>query len=363
LVASLASAAVLMAGGDFARAQAPVLADSYAGIVEAARKEAGNGKFLNMVSSPKGEPGQRAIMDAFQKRFGLKLDWEWLPLTSPISGPRVAELAKSGSRMPSIVGGYPYALYDQWIDKGGLAVSLDWVRVFGGEFKGMQRVAVDGVLEPWRGKLLRQWDVVYAMVYNTNLVKAADVPTDIEALTLPQWRGRFAMSNVSAAPLDILVTHFGEEKILQITKKLVDNQPRYKRGPPAVVGAVVNGEVALAVGGYTALADAQKEVGAPVDWKPMNQVPIGPLFIFMIKGSPQPNVGALFAAWLVSEGLEIQDKAEHLSLLSDPASSAAKKLSAAAPNALIVEPKTLEGQKRVEAAQRAVIKLVSSGGN
>src|SRR5690625_7787837 len=53
-------------------------------LIDLARQEAQQGTFEIMVSSPKGERAQRKLMEEFQKRFDLDLDWDWSPLTSTV---------------------------------------------------------------------------------------------------------------------------------------------------------------------------------------------------------------------------------------------------------------------------------------
>src|SRR5690606_13188612 len=118
----------------------------------------------------------------------------------------------------------------------------------------------------------------------------------------------------------------GQEGVVDLTRRLVANQPRFKPGQPAVVGAIVTGEAAVGVGGYTALADAQKAKGAPVDWKVLPALPVQPLYSFMLKGAPQPNLGKLFLAWLSTEGLELQEKEEFLSLYRNKESVTTKRI-------------------------------------
>lgn len=350
----LAAAAVL------ALAQFPpaAAADNTA-LIARAREEAKQGKFMIMVSSPKAEKGHQAIMDAFHKRFNLKTDWEWLPLTSPVSGPRVVEQYKSGIKPPSAIGGYPYSVYEAWYVKNNMDVKVDWVGEFGAMFPEIKSAAVDSVLPSHQGRLLRQWDVKYVMVYNTSLVKSAEVPKTVAELADPKWRGRFAMSSNTSTPLDIMSTDLGVERTVELAQKLIANQPRFKPGPPAVVGAIVNGEVAVGLSGYTALAEAEKRKGAPIAWVPMDVLPVGPLFVFMLKDAPQPNLGKLFLAWLVTEGLKLQENIEHLSTYSDKSSPTTKAIATASPNIKVVEIRNEKDRETAERAGREVMKLIS----
>jgi iron(III) transport system substrate-binding protein len=337
----------------------PAQAADDTALIARAREEAKQGKFQIMVSSPKSEKAQRAIIDAFQRRFDIKLDWEWVPLTSTVSAPRLYEQSKSGVKPPSAVGGYGYTTYENWFAKNGLDVKVDWVGEFGAMFPAIRSAAIDNVLPKYQNRMLRQWDVMYVMVYNKNLVKPADVPKSLVELTDPKWRGRFAMANNTPPPVDILALDMGVDGVVDLTKKLVENQPRFKPGPPAVVGAIANGEVAVGVSGYTALAEAQKLKGAPIAWEPMDVLPIGPLFVFMLKDAPQPTLGKLFLAWLVTEGQKIQEKEEFLSLFSNSDSAAARAIRAAKPNVKVVEVRSEKDQEVTEQAAREVMKVVA----
>lgn len=328
-------------------------------IVERAKEEARQGKFINMISSPKGERAQRAIMDAFQKRFGIKVDWEWLPLTSRVSAPRVVEQAKAKVPLPSVIGGYAYQTFDGWIVKNGIDTEVDWVGEFSEMFPAIKSAAVDGVLPPYRNKLLRQWDVMYVMVYNTDQVKPQDVPKTLAELAAPKWKGRFAISNNTPPPLDILALHMGRDGVLDLTGKLLANQPRFKAGPPAVVGAVASGEVAVGVAGYTALAEAERKKGAPIAWAPLDTLPVGPLFAFLPKNSPQPNLSKLFLAWFVTEGQKLQEELEYMSFFANRESTTTKQILAQSPNVKVVEVKSPQDQALVDDTGREIMKLIA----
>lgn len=328
-------------------------------LIAKAREEAGNGKFIVMVSSPKGEKEQRAIMDAFQKRFGIKVDWEWLPLTSPVSGPRIAEQAKSNVRLPSAIGGYGHVQFEQWILKNDLAMKVDWVAEFGSMFPAIKVAAIDAMLPRFHNYLIRQWDVKYVMVYNTKMVKKADVPTSLVQLADPKWKGRVGMSNVNASPLEIMAVQIGVDESVELAKKLLANQPRFKAGPPAVVGGVASGETAVAVCGYTALAESLKAKGAPIDWIALDSLPLQPLNDFMLKGAPQPTLGKLFLAWLVTEGAAIQEREEYLSLWSNPDSTTTKVIKAARPDIKVVEVRSNKDLELSLKADRAIMDLVA----
>jgi iron(III) transport system substrate-binding protein len=349
---------VLVAGLLASLPLASIAADNQA-LLQRAREEARQGKFQIMVSAPKGEKAHAAIMEAFQKRFDIKLDWEWVPLTSAVSAPRLLEQSRSSVRLPSVVSGYSYENYGRWIAANGLALKVDWVEEFGSMLPAIKVAAHERVLPAQRNWLVRQWDAQFVIVYNTGLLKPHEVPADVAELTEPKWRGRFAMSNIGASPLDVLALDHGTDKSLDIARKLVANQPRFKPGPPAVVGAIVNGEVAVGVSGYTSLAEAQRKKGAPIAWVPMDRLPIYPLFGFVMKQAPQPTLGKLFLAWLVTEGLPLQEREEELSTFWNAESPTTRAIKAARPGIKPLEIRNEQDEKLVETTAREIQKILA----
>lgn len=328
-------------------------------IVALAKEEAKKEKFMIMVSSPKSEQVHRKIMKAFQERFDIKVDWEWTPLTSTVSAPRVTQQALAGLPVPSAIGGYGYNTYEQWFVKNKLDATVNWGEEFGELFPEIKKVAYDGVLEEYQNRMLRQWDVQYVMVYNTSILKPEDLPKSLLELTESKWKGQFAMANNTPPPLDIMALDIGVENVVQFTKDLIENKPRFKAGPPAVVGAISAGEVALGLSGYTALAEAQKQKGAPIDWVPLKKVPVGPLFMFMLKDAPQPNLGKLFLAWLATEGADLMESEEYMSSIANENSSTTKRIKELQPDYEVIEVKTSDELKKTEEAARQIMEVVA----
>jgi iron(III) transport system substrate-binding protein len=331
---------------------------SFQALVQAAREEAGRGKVSIMVSSPKGEAPQRQIVEEFQKRYNIKMEWEWLPLNSNTAGPRIVQEAKAGQTLPSVMGGFSPQNYIEFIDRNGLSEKVDWVGTFESTFPTIKEVAVDRIVPDLRGKILAQWDVAYVMMFNTDLIKAADVPGTLEELADPKWRGKFILNGRGGAPFDTIALQTGEEKVLDLITKLAANDPRLKESSPAVVGGVTAGESPLGVG-YISLIEAERAKGAPVDWKPLPYIPVLPLNVFMVKGSPHPNLGKLFAAWLVTEGSQLQEQGEFLSRVTDPTSQVAKKIKELAPNAPLVVGNSAQEIELIEKTGARVIEILT----
>src|SRR5690606_2779926 len=120
-----------------------------------------------------------------------------------------------------------------------------------------------------------------------------------------------------------------------------------------------SGEVAVGVSGYTALAEVLKAKGAPIDWVVPDVMPVIPLFDFMLKGAPQPNLGKLFLAWLTTEGAQLQEEWAKLSSFSNPDSPTTQAILKMKPDVRALESQTQEELQTVEDAMPAIMKVIS----
>jgi iron(III) transport system substrate-binding protein len=320
-------------------------AAAYQAVVDGARKE---GKLVVWITTPNLEPTQRALMEAFKKRFDMpNLETEWLPIHQRDAAARLSAEAKAGVVNADVIGGSS-TTSGQPLQEG-LITDFDWVGTFSTQFPGIKEAA-DRVQDDYKGKTLAHWDIIYAMGYNTEAIKAEAVPADMEELADPKWAGKFAMNSQAGSPYNLLALQTSPDAVAEMTKKLLANKPVLKNGSPAVVSSVVNGEVPLAIA-YTSGIEAQKAKGAPVAWKPYTKyTPVLPLDLYVPKGAPHPNLGRLFSAWLVTEGMALQEEQEFIGRATDPNSRAAATIAKEAGGAPLLFPRTSPQQKVVDEA-------------
>jgi iron(III) transport system substrate-binding protein len=190
----------------------------------------------------------------------------------------------------------------------------------------------------FRGKALAHYDVVYGLAYNTEALTADQVPGDFDAFTRPEWRGKLVINSAGGAPFTFLSLKNGKDSALDLAKGLVANGALIKSTSPAVVEAVATGEAPLGIGSISQVG-TQKILGAPVEWKPPRQVAVNPLWLYVPKNAPHPNLARLFLAWLVTEGMPIQEQEEALGRVSDPTSTVARILKQAA-GAEMIQPRS-----------------------
>jgi iron(III) transport system substrate-binding protein len=325
----------------------PAAAAEFQQLLEAARKEAAEGPLFIAIAQPNQDPTHRALFDAFNNRFALSASFEWQVQQQTYFTKVVAD-AQAGQRTPDVITGPLDTV--TYFDEAGLLQSYDWEGVVGQELPGIKEV-VERSAPTVRGKGLPHFDVIYTLVYNSSLTSEARIPRTLEELVDPQWDRKLAI-NPLGSPLDTLGIVVGRENILDIARKLKANRPVFKPSAPAIVGAVVSGEAPLGFG-YTTGADLEKSRGAPVEWVPLRDyIPILVPNVMVLKSAQRPNLGRLFAAWLVTEGMPLQEKMEFMGRADARGTPTWERINRFSPQAKIVEVKTVEdGELRTSLAE------------
>lgn len=332
---SVGAMAILL--GSLIAVAAPAKASEVDKLLQAAKREATKGPLFVSITQPNQDKTYQALFEAFNTRFGLNVKYEWQSHHAEYYLRVIAE-AQAGRRIPDVMSGSPTNILP--LDKAGLLDSFDWITTFGREMPEV-RDAVERTIPTLRGKSLAHFDVIYTMVYNTELVSADKVPRTLEDLLNPQWERKLAV-NSQASPFTTLGIALGRERVLEIIRKLKANRPVYKRGAPGVVAAVAAGETPLGFG-YTSGADVEKSKGAPVEWLPMKDyIPVLQQNMTVLKSGQHPNLARLFAAWMVSDGMEIQEKLEFMGRATARGTRTWKRLNQLSSQAKIVEEKTAE---------------------
>ncbi len=204
------------------------------------------------------------------------------------------------------------------------------------ELSGTLLLAQDGVLEKysspesasipdafkdpdgwWTGFGLR----ARVLIYNTNQVQEHEVPTSLEALTDPKWRGRFCMARplfgTTRSHMVSLVAELGEDQGLALLRRIKENATAgsSKRwivdGNAAVRDRVAEGTFALGLTDtddvYSAM-DRKKPVGisfieqAPkLGWPGVYLIPNT---VSLIRNGPHPKQAKRFIDFLLSPKTE-----------------------------------------------------------
>src|SRR5687767_7357488 len=104
----------------------------------------------------------------------------------------------------------------------------------------------------------------FTIGYNTNLVKANEVPNTYEDLVHPRWKGRVGLEGSDVDWFAAVVKAMGEEKGLAMFRKMAENQPQIRTGHTLMAELVASGEIPLAATLYNHNVERLVVKGAPV---------------------------------------------------------------------------------------------------
>jgi ABC-type Fe3+ transport system substrate-binding protein len=309
---------------------------------EEAKKEAVGKSFVIWASNPREDKTWQILIDAFTKKYSLgELKFERLPLHPRDTVARIVAETRAGRSGPDVVFGSHNSLSD--IDQAGLLEAYDWVAAFSEEFPAIKEAAVERVPVELKGKWVALFDATRSFIFNTEQLKANQVPDLVENLSQPQWSRKFIMSNTGSSPWDLFVLRWGEERTINVLKKVMSNRPIYKKGTPAVNNAVAAGEAPVGFGSIHE-AERLKSKGAPVDWKtyglntPGDYIPVLPQGLLVTNKSQNKNLARLFIAWFAMDGIAIAEKLDFSFRVSHEASSLNQLIKKRAPSAKVLAP-------------------------
>lgn len=158
-----------------------------------------------------------------------------------------------------------------------------------------------------------QFGIEYvALIYNTELVKPADVPKRYEDLTLPKWKDKIVMANPGnhATTISWLVglkenNIFGSEaKWMEFVKGLAANNPMFVASFGPTPAPIESGEKLI---GISMPKYIITKAPAPLAWAQVEQPILGsPRAIAITSKAPHPNAAAAFMEyWLADDAMSL----------------------------------------------------------
>jgi iron(III) transport system substrate-binding protein len=141
----------------------------------------------------------------------------------------------------------------------------------------------------------------YVLGYNTNLVKKSDVPKTYEELLDPRWKGKkISIDDSAYGLLAGLERAWGKEKTVVYFKKLAAQEPVVMRGNTNRVQLAMAGEYPLIIA-YAPTIQRETSLGHPMDWLPLEPVPVQVNPMMLAAKAPHPNAAKLFIDFLLSK--------------------------------------------------------------
>lgn len=349
----------MLAMGTASAADAPKNLDE---LIAGAKKE----KVLRgmwSASSLSGGKGFRYIVAAINKKYGLKLEAKFTP------GPSMTRMIAKTTR--EVKAGQPVSSDVVWNNSGGALKSgqvgimrkMNWLAYLDRQplkWEGFDPVAPGGIGLATGGSLV-------GIMYNSDLVKANEVPRSFKDIFNPKWKGKIATTPYVAGMREFgMPSMLGPKVMTEFTKKLSNQIGGLMRC--GSTDRLTSGEFLMLVfscGDQYVNRAKNSKSGEPLGYALMNEAVISHTRYIMVPvSSKSPNAAALFGVYLHSkEGQKWLWQKNGLDLPLYPESELRKMLLAAkAKGAKIVlnSPQWLGAQGGYVAFRKSLEKIVKA---
>jgi iron(III) transport system substrate-binding protein len=151
-----------------------------------------------------------------------------------------------------------------------------------------------------RGKVGLTNNLIYAVVYNKDKVKEADLPKNWTDLLDPKYKGKM-VGSVFLLPrlVGFLGVAWGEEKALQFARDLIDKTDILLTRAPRE-SFLQSGERLYAIGDFEAGSQFWASQGLPVDYVIPQPVAATQFVSSVMAKAAHPNAARLLAGWMTT---------------------------------------------------------------
>lgn len=151
----------------------------------------------------------------------------------------------------------------------------------------------DALITPWR-------ILPISILYNTDLVKAAEVPKSLEELLHPKWKGKIGMPDPSrhttTAKFFWNLEKFMGAKWREFAKNLAKQQPLLVESLAPVTPAIIKGEAHVGI----AYIKFVKQYKGPVSYATLDKYLADPNHLALGAKAARPNAAKLYIEYAVS---------------------------------------------------------------
>lgn len=258
---------------------APLLAQSID--IDAAKKE---GKVVVYAAVP--PQTMKVINDPFEKKYGIRVDY-WRASATGILERATNEWRVGqpgfdvieGNKGPQLIL-KSEGIFDKFIPPSAAKFPRQFIEA-------------DGLLTPWRFNPI-------SILYNTELVKKADLPKTLGDLLLPRWKGKIAIPDPShhttTAQFLADLDRYDGMKWRDFARGLAQQQPLLVESFAPIVNTVVRGEAHL---GITYLKYVGQYKG-PIDYVRLSKYLADTNYLGISKKAANSNAGRLYIEYICS---------------------------------------------------------------
>jgi iron(III) transport system substrate-binding protein len=237
--------------------------------------------------------GVEPIMQAFHTEYGVQA--EYTRVSTAVYVPTVQTEFQAGRLQADVLQG-PLPILQILKEAGVLG---KYVSPMSEKYPEWSRDP-DGVIQ--------QFGIEYvAIIYNTELVKAQDVPTSYKDLADPKWRDKIVMPDPTTHATTItwlvgLKEHVfaTEAEWMEFLRGLAKNRPMFVASFGPTPGPIETGEKLI---GISMPKYIVTKAPAPLGWAQLDSEPImgSARGIAIAKNAPRPNAAKLFVDFWLSE--------------------------------------------------------------
>ena len=226
------------------------------------------------------------MVDAFKKKYGIEVD-VWRGSTEAIVQ-RALNEHRAGRCPADAFHSGPPAL--EPLHREGL---LQAVR------SPATALVMPQALQP-HGEYVGVYLNLFAAAYNTNLVKADEVPKSYEDLKDPRWKGRLAIEADDSPWFAAIVSKLGEDKGLALFRDIVRiNGISPRKGHTLLANMVAAGEVPLALTVFSYKSEQLQRSGAPIRTFYLPPVIALATSISVARCAPHPHAALLLYDFMI----------------------------------------------------------------
>ncbi|MGZ8485276.1 MAG: ABC transporter substrate-binding protein, partial [Candidatus Binatia bacterium] len=240
--------------------------------VEAAKKE---GKVVVYGSVP--PQSMQGLHQAFKKKYGIEVEY-WRGSSTQVSERALTEWRAGKPAFDVVEGNRGVQLIMR--DDGLFAKYIPPAsEKFPAQFKEK-----DGMITPWRV-------LPISILYNTELVKAADLPKTLDDLLNPKWSGKISIPDPTRHTTtaqflwNLRRKDFKGDKWLDYVKALAKQNPVLVESLATVPSTVIKGEALV---GITYIKYIKQYKG-PIDFVPMDRYLTDPNYLSLSAKSTRAN--------------------------------------------------------------------------
>ena len=157
----------------------------------------------------------------------------------------------------------------------------------------------------------RRWYGVYTVyttpAYNTKLVSKADLPKSFEEFAKrKEWAGKVAIDHTDIEWLRGMMQFYGEQKGTVLVREIAANlKPVLTDGRLAMARSVAAGEYLFALNNFVNLTLNVKLKGGPIEFFPLDPVPLFFAQVAVSARAPNPNTARLAANFMLSRDCQV----------------------------------------------------------